>query len=250
MMCAGLMAGLLAGCAPTPGVMSMQASTEQTQASLVKDGWTVLRLAVARSRMVRLYKVKMDVDVAQGPLHSQFSVYGMVHAPDMALLSFHSLNSNTRFYQQGKVAYVQEYKRWSQTSPMFNLDAFAPYQHIMTWAQARGVSVFQLPDTYVIDQYCHVYQATIPMAAERPLGLWNGAPIASGPSAAVLYTFYVGTKDGALHEVQTATVGAIAAVGAVEIDTDAMFFDFDNKDAEVKLPNDLFGQLVGMSHQG
>jgi hypothetical protein len=228
------------GCTPAQQPFNTVDVEEGTPAP---DAWKTLVKAALLGEQVQMYKIKMSVDVARGSTHSTFSVYGSINVPERALVSFHENTTNIQYYQQGLCAYQQlNNGRWTQTNAIDNLDVFPSYVRLMQSAMVNNIPVRQLKDTFVVDEYCQVFKATLPSSFTASLPIWDKA-VEPKYMGDIEYTFYVGKTDGQLREITTKSVESTAETGAFQIQSDTTLFDLNNDRAKVMLPKDLIAQL-------
>ncbi len=201
-----------------------------------------LQQAVQLGEQSGKYKIKSDVQLLQGTIHTDFSVYGSVNLPDRVSVSFHENNFNVSFFQQGQSAYALGNSQWVQTNPISDLNVFPSYERLFQYILKSGIPVYQLDSTFDVDENCHVYQATVPGVAAATLSLWaNGF----GPEdlSPVKYTFFIGEKTHLLLEIQTQSVGAITGMGSIGVNSDTVLFSQGKPEAIIQIPNDLVKQL-------
>ncbi|MFB5192481.1 hypothetical protein [Alicyclobacillus fastidiosus] len=239
----------LTGCTPAVQAPSSGAATAQTVIH-TNVSWQPLSTAVDKSTTATMYKLESDVELKNGSMHTSYTVYGTVNLPDKASINIHENNFNISFYQQGQVAYADEASSWTQTQPMSNLGSYGSYQTLIQDAAAKQVSLIQLNRTFVVDEYCNVYQFTMPNQSVALPGFLQQVPGAKsgdiGANEPIEYTFYVGQKTGYIREVQTDSVNPVDQMGPVATDTTTTFFDIDEpKVAAVQVPQTLVTQLEG-----
>jgi hypothetical protein len=232
----------LGGCGPA--VQPLPADERTAVGTPVPvDVWDAI-LAGAKSGMdARTFMFKSDVTLVQGPIHSSFSVYGAVNPPDKAQLGFTSATDYIQYYQQGKSAYYnKDNGHWLQTTALPQINPYASFFDLIESARANRIPLRKLDRQYVVDEYCDVYQATIPSSSTRLQLNWIPAHLAA-ETGEVQYTFYVGEKDGLLRKVDTSSVSGLPDVGSMQCDSQTVIFDINQDIAKVKLPPDLVTQL-------
>lgn len=246
---ASLLLGCAAGCAPTP-----QANGEAAQPAPAggsggwhADSWAPVADAVRLGLRSLVYKEKISVQVSVGSIQSGFSVYGSVNAPDRASIGLHVNSDNLNYYQQGRSAYAQENLRWGQVSALRDVDVFPSYARLVERSAGARVPILRSnEDQFVIDEYCAVYQARVPARLVPRFADWG--TVNPRDMSDVVYTFYIGRKDGQLREVTTDSVGQLQDVGAMEVHTDTQLFDLGREEALVTIPKSLFGSLLAIGN--
>lgn len=202
--------------------------------TLAPSGWQVIMGAVQHNQQAGMFRMKMTTSVAAGAIRSTFSMYGSFNPPDRAAFTMQVNDVAEQFYQQGTSAYAQTLGGWSQTTALPSIDVMASYQLLVSHAGTDNVPVYRLKDTYVLDEYCQVYEAVVPAAWLPPLLGWEQFKPAT--DAKVQYYFYVGKNDGALREVTTNSVGSVTAAGPVSVSSDTMLFNIGQPAAKVQFP--------------
>jgi hypothetical protein len=188
------------------------------------------------------YKVKSDVQLLQGTIHADFSVYGAVNLPDRASLSFHESNFSISFYQQGQSAYSLVNSQWSPAAPISGVDVFPGYARLLQYVAESNTTIYKLKDLFDVDEVCHVYQFTVPGKDVAQLSMWgNGFKLEH--ISDVKYTFFVGTKSHFLIEVKTESVGAIDGAGGENVESDTVLYDQGKDIANISIPSNLVKQL-------
>ncbi|MCF8564730.1 hypothetical protein LLE49_08315 [Alicyclobacillus tolerans] len=229
----------LSGCSPSaqPPLNNQPTGT----GVLSSNGWQKIYAAVQLGEQAKMYKVKSTVSVAQGPLHSNLSVYGSINEPDRAYVSFTEDNKMVQFYQQGQAAYEMGPSGWSQATPINDLNLYTSYAQLLSRGVHSTVPIYQLPKAYVVDEYCNVYTANIPEQWLNSLPMWQNRIPAnrSDPGNEVQFVFYVGQKDGELREVQTSSVGSVSEAGPLVVNTDTILFSINSPLAKIQLPPNL-----------
>jgi hypothetical protein len=229
---------LLTGCAPS----SQALPPDLSQGTPVATGWSTIQHAVALSAQANMYAMKTGVDVTQGTLKTAYTTYGSINLPNTISLSIHEQNFNVRYYQQGNVAYEFSDNRWAEAAPLADMNVLYGYRQLVASVPAQSVTVYQLPDQFVVTEYCHIYKVIIPSKYVTALIGWDkGANMHY--SSDVAYTFAVGGISGDLREVTTDSVGEVPAVGPVQVSSDTELFDYNEPQALVKLPPDLVDKL-------
>jgi hypothetical protein len=230
---------LLAGCSPS----SQPPQTPDLGTGTVSRGaMSELQQAIELGEQSGKYKVKSDVQLLQGTIHANFSVYGAVNLPDKASLSFHESNFNISFYQQGQSAYSLVNAQWLPTAPVQSVDVFPAYARLLQYVEHSNTPVYKLKDLFDVDEVCHVYQLTVPGQNVAGLSMWgNGFKL--NQISNVTYTFMVGTKSHFLIEVKTESVGAIEGMGGQNIESDTVLYDQGQDIANISIPNNLVTQL-------
>ncbi|MCL6548149.1 MAG: hypothetical protein K6T30_04475 [Alicyclobacillus sp.] len=247
---ASVLFGGAVGCSPAPQPMADVVAPAQpgVQAGeLQAADWSAVEHAVQLGERSLVYKEKIAVQVSVGSIHSGFTVYGSVNAPDRASIGLHVNSDNFYFYQQGESAYAQTNLRWGQVPALSNLDVFPSFERLIQAARAAGVPVYrEAQDEFVIDEYCAVYHASVPARLVPAFRDWGG--VSPGDMSDVSYTFYIGQKDGQLREVTSDSVGQVQDVGAMQIHSDLELFDLGQEQALVSIPKSLFGSLLSPSN--
>ncbi|MFD1674739.1 hypothetical protein [Alicyclobacillus fodiniaquatilis] len=232
--------GALSGCAP--GQQPSSLSTAAT-ATVIDEhaNWKPLEQAILASSTATLYKIKSSVSLKNGSMHTSYTAYGTVNLPDKMLLSVHENNFNISFFQQGQVAYADENGTWTHTDAVTNLDAYGGYVPLVQTAAKQQLRLIQLKKVFVVNEYCNVYQVTVPQSLVQPPAflekLEDLQPVDTSSNQSIQYTFYVGQKTGKLREVQTQSINSVDEVGPVSTATDTTFFDIDDeKNTEIQVP--------------
>ncbi|MCL6453509.1 MAG: hypothetical protein K6T78_07730 [Alicyclobacillus sp.] len=238
-----LACGVAAGCGPAVQ-SSANTQNQQTMGTPVPSStWKRIVGAAEAGTQLTMYKEQMKATFTQGSLHSTFSVYGAINPPDRISLAITEGNTQTDYYQQGQTAYAYDNGRWSPSAPLSEADVYPSFLALAQAAQAAGEALYQLPRTYVQDEYCDVYRTVLPGEDLKLLPQWTS--IAPGDVGRVLVTWYVGQTDGVLREVDTQSVAGIPRTGALQIDTTTLLFDLNNKIAQIQLPQSLIKELEG-----
>lgn len=209
--------------------------------TLASTGWQVIMGAVQHNEQAGMFKMKMTTSVAEGAIRSAFSMYGAFNPPERASFAMQVNDVTEQYYQQGTSAYAQTLAGWSQTHALPNVDAMASYQLLVSHATTDNIPVYRLKDTYVLDEYCQVYEATVPATWLPPLLGWR--QLKPSVDAKVQYYFYVGKNDGALREVTTSSVGSVSSAGPVAVSSDTILFDIGKATAKVQFPVGLLTSL-------
>jgi len=230
----------LVGCSPS--VQKIASVEPQKQTSVGVAGWTEVGGAVQRAAEAGRYKIKSSVDFQQGTIHTNYAVYGSVDAPDDASLSLHENNFNVEYYQQGQVAYAYDNGTWAQVPAIQDVDVFPSYIRVLSTVDQAATPIVQQPDVFVVDEFCHVFQATVPGRDVAGVALWGNSPVQPNIGA-VQFTFYVGKSSHELREVDTASVGMEPGIGAILLHSNTVLFDLGSDIANVHIPNDLVKQL-------
>jgi hypothetical protein len=231
----------LAGCSPAVQP-SPQDQRTAVGTSVPADVWDTILTGAQNGMDANMYMIKSDVTMVQGPIHSSFSIYGAINAPDKAQLGFTAGSAYVQYYQQGKSAYYKDNGQWTQTTALAQINPYASFYHLIQSAQANRVPLRKLDKQYVVDEYCDVYQATIPSNLAGLALNWIPAHL-EAKTGDVLYTFYIGQKDGVLRKVDMDSVSGLPGVGSMQCDASTVFFDINQDVAKVKLPQDLVMQL-------
>lgn len=240
----------LSGCTPAIQKASSGASSIGKITERNVD-WAPLQTAIRRSAASTVFKIKSSVSLKDGSMHTHFSVYGTVNLPDKISVSLTENNFNISYFQQGKVAYADEQGIWKQTQSMQKFDAYQGYVELIQKAITNKLPLNQLNRSYVVNEYCDVYQVTMPTGSVSLPSFLADVSGASGAGSAqvsagepIQYTFFVGEKTGYLREVQTTSVSGVNEVGPVAADTDTTFFDIDKPNiAKITVPKTLVKQL-------
>lgn len=230
---------LAAGC--SPAVQPLAPNEITGKEPFVSGAWKAIANGVAHDEAAGMYRMKMNSSVAQGPVHSSFSMYGSFNPPDRAGFSLQVNNVSEQYYQQGTSAYVQTIGGWSQAQAMTNIDVFPSYQSLVSRAEQANIAVRQLKQQYVLDEFCNVYAASLPAGWLQPLADWQQQVPQNGGS--VEYFFYIGQKDGALREVTTTSVGSVQDAGPVSISTDTVFWGIGKSTSKVQFPPSLLTSM-------
>lgn len=242
--------GAATGCSPAvqPPQAQQTLSSGATPPPINVPGssadWGVIKRGVTISGESGLYMEKILVDVSQGTLHSDLSVYGAVNGATNTSLAFHENSRNMKYYQQNQSAYEQDNSQWSQVAPLRNVDVWPSYQALVDASSSGGIrlEMLHMAPRFVVDEYCDVYQAVIPPHFVPVVSQFGNAGAAN--SSGVVYTFFVGQHDHAVREVSTQSVGAVENVGGVQITTDAVFFAIASNNALMQIPFDLYTSLL------
>ncbi|MCL6445741.1 MAG: hypothetical protein K6T83_20215 [Alicyclobacillus sp.] len=232
----------VAGCAPATQNTTVNPLGTPIPSPLMHEpaSWQAVIQGARQDQQAGMYMVKMQVSTAQGSLHSGFSVYGSINLPDRAALSITDNGDSEGYFQQGKSAYTKADYRWQQVDPLPNLDLSGSYLKLASRAASAAVPLTKVQDhVFVVNEFCTVYQATVPASLVVRLA---GQPL-NGEMSDVVYTFYVGNKSGYLLEVSTESVGASGEVGTMQVNSDTELFGFGKDTSQVKVPNDLFASL-------
>ncbi len=231
----------LAGCSP-----AVQPSPKDQRTApgtpVSADVWDTILAGAQNGIDANMYMIKSDVTMVQGPIHSSFSIYGAINAPDKAQLGFTAGNTYIQYYQQGKSAYYKDDGQWTQITALPQINPYDSFYHLIQSARARRVPLRKLDKQYVVDEYCDVYQALIPSDLVGLALNWIPAYL-EAKTGDVLYTFYIGQKDGVLRKVDMDSVSGLPAVGSMQCDSSTVIFDINQDVAKVKLPQDLVAQL-------
>lgn len=238
---------VLTGCAPGIQTTSV-GSTSATNVVQANVNWNSLEQAVKKSAQSTLYRIKSDVSLQNGSLHTNYSVYGTVQLPDRASIQVHENSFNISLYQQGQVAYADEKNAWTKTSPIVNYDAFAGYQQVVQSALKNHLSLQQLNRTYVVDEYCDVYRFTLPSSAAPVSDFLQGNSVTNAQSQtlgeSIQYTMYIGQTTGYLRQIETQSINTVDQMGPIETKTTTTFFDIDDPQvAQVQIPPTLVTHL-------
>lgn len=236
----GMIGSILTGCSPSRQITP---SMIHPVKHIVRNGWNVIDDALAKGVEIHNYQIKTDESVITGSLHSDFSVYGSIDKPDIASISVHENNFNIQYYQQGMSAYAFDNGRWSQVAPLANVDLYQSYIHLVHSINQRKFPVYEeaVPQ-YVVDEYCNVYDVTLPGIDVEKLALWDNGEVFPNMSN-VSFTLYIGQKSGQLREVETSSVGAIRTVGPVQVNSDTILFNVNKPGAKVHIPATLVKEL-------
>lgn len=231
----------VAGCSPSEPTSSTPSNQLGHSVDALQAWKSILGSAEGGEASGR-YMVSMNVDVSDSSSHSQMIVYGGINPVDTGSIDIVESNKDVKFYQQGQVAYYKDNGRWTQTTPLADLDVFPTYIHLIQYASAKALPVVQLHDTYVNSEYCTVYRAIFPSSALDTLPIL-GRSVSKQGLKDIQYTFYVGQTDKLLREVQTRSVGDLTGIGSMQVVSDTVLFDIGQKVATVQLPLDLVKQL-------
>ncbi len=234
---------MLSGCSPSAQPPQNPNSVANLGTGKVSsDAINELERAVQLGEQSGKYKMKSNVQLLQGTIHTDFSVYGTINLPDRASLSFHENNFNISFYQQGQSAYSLANSQWTPASPISGIDVFPGYARLLAHVAESKTPIYQLKDTYDVDEYCHVYQVSVPGQDVASLSMWGNGFKLNGISN-VTYTFFVGIKDNLLIEVQTESVGAVSGIGGENVESDTVLYDQGKDIANISIPNNLVTQF-------
>lgn len=205
--------------------------------------WNDILKSAENGETVSMYKEQVAANLAQGSLHSGFGVYGVVNLPDTASYTIQEANDSVHYYQQGTSAYSYDNGQWTPVSAVPSLNVFPSYVHLIEQAMNDNVALYQIPKTYVVNEYCDVYQSIIPakMFTTESM-LPNVSPGDIGP---VLMTWYVGQTDHILREVDVQSVGGVPGYGSMQINASTILFDFNSPISKIQIPKDLVKQLQG-----
>lgn len=228
------------GCSPS--VQNASHETFRPEQFVGVQGWNAIRNAVVRTESAGRYKIKSSLDFEQGSIHTNYSVYGSINVPDRASLSLHENNFNVVYYQQGAVAYALDNGTWAKVDAISNLDVLPSYDRVLVTVDSSKVPLTKGADAFVVNEYCDVYQATLPGDNVAQVALWDNH--AHLPNIGeVQFTFYIGKKSHELREVDTSSVGTESDVGAILTKTNTVLFDIGSDIANVQIPTDLVKQL-------
>ncbi|MCL6637611.1 MAG: hypothetical protein K6T26_06665 [Alicyclobacillus sp.] len=273
--------GSLSACGPAVQPLDNRTGAAASQAGVPAPAtaWSLLQDAASRSEQTGMYKVKVDVESQLGAIRSSLTGYGAVNLPKRVSLDVLAENDDLYYYQQGESAYARDDGHWAPAPALPQVDAFAAYQRVLTKGAQLQVPLLKLPQVFVNDEYCDVYQASVPVQALWPDLTFtpDSDPPAGQPSAghrepayqektsnpfvapggvsqtatldrhqpplSVLYTFYVGQRDHLLRRVDSQSWSAIPQMGVLEIDASSVFFEMGQASARIQLPKDLVRQL-------
>jgi hypothetical protein len=235
------------GCSPSTQVPVGGASTGVSLAPQLTSNstWTPLVKAINLGMHATMYQEKVAITVSQGSVSNGFTVYGRVNPPNKISISLHQNGYNFNFYQQGLSAFDEQDTHWQQTPARSELNLFPSYRRLVDAAERSGqVPIVQLkPAQYVVDEYCNVYQASIPATLIQPLNTLDSS-YHQGDMTQVLYTFYVGQKDGQLRQVITSSVGSTTGVGSVLVQSNTILFAINQKGSAITLDPNLYSALL------
>lgn len=235
------------GCSPS--TISPVGSTNNSIQQVTETGRTLsnrsaFHHAVQLGLQAQRYQEKVTVNISEGSILSGFTVYGRVNPPNRASVAFHQNGFNFAYYQQGLSAYGEQDGHWQQTQAIADLNLFPSYAALFDAMQAENLPMFKLqPPQYVVDEYCDVYQMTIPARLLKTLPSL-ASTYQPGNSSAVLYTFYIGQKDGELRQVVTSSEGAVTGVGSVGIQTDTILFAINQSGSTITIDPNLYSTLL------
>ncbi|MCL6593894.1 MAG: hypothetical protein K6T31_07955 [Alicyclobacillus sp.] len=242
-----LASGSLSACGPAVQPMDNRTGAAASQAGVPApaSAWAVLQDAASRSEQTDMYKVKVDVESQLGAIRSSLTGYGAVNLPQRVSLDVLAENDDLYYYQQGESAYARDDGHWAPAPALPQVDAFAAYQRVLTTGARLQIPLIKLPQVFVNDEYCDVYQASVPVQALWPdlAGVPGGAPASGQQPAPVLYTFYVGQRDHLLRRVDSQSWTAVPPLGVLEVDASSVFFEMGQASARIQLPKDLVRQL-------
>lgn len=248
---------LVTGCSP-----STQHALTQTPGQLqslsfghpVSNGWTLLSAASVKGEQLQQYVVNTAASVVDGRDRNSLSISGEVNSPDRALLTISLNGLSGQFYQQGNAAFQSINGKWMASSPIGNVNLFPAYTKLINAAQNAGLKIEKFPRQYVIDEYCIVYEASIPAAVVKTSGVTAtataGATAGTGISTAatgnLLFAFYVGQRTGILREVAYTTSSSSAQTNFVTT-VNTEFGALNQPTAQVNIPQTLLHQISGLS---
>lgn len=246
---------LVTGCSPstqhavtrTPGQLQSLSLGQPAQ-----SGWTPLSAASVKGEQLQQYVVNTAASVMNGRDRNSLSISGQVNAPDKALLTISLNGLSGLFYQQGNAAFQSINGKWMASSPIGNVNLFPAYTKLINAAQSAGLTIEKFPRQYVIDEYCAVYEASIPAALVKTSGVTEsvGATTATGTSAPatgdVLFAFYVGQRTGVLREVAYTTSSSSAQTNFTTT-VNTQFGDLNQPGAQVHIPQTLLHKISGLS---
>lgn len=240
----------LSACGPavqrTTGSSSNLPTNPAKSGKLVPSStWLTLEASAQAGTQLQYYMEQITANMSQGSLHSDYSVYGTINPPDRAAIGIHEGNTNTYYYQQGKVAYYQDNGRWSLTDTLGNLDLFSSFANLISNASQAGVTLYQQKKAYVVDEYCDVYTSVLPAGMLSPLPSFSGT--AAEPMGAVAVTWYVGRTDHVLRRVDMQSVGSVTDIGQMQVNTSVLLFDINSPYAKVTIPKNLEQQLENLT---
>lgn len=232
----------VSGCTPTVQPNSIADPLGTGHVVDASETWQSILASATNGESTGRYMIKMNTDVSDSSLQSHMSVYGGINPPDRMSVEMVESNSDVLYYQQGQAAYYRDNGRWTETTPLEDVDVFPSYIRIIRRGAEQAAPIVQLKDTYVNNEFCKVYRTTLSASLLDTLPMLQGK-VNTKDLQDIQYTFYVGIKDKMLRRVQTQSVGDVTGVGSLQVDSDTVLFDLGETIATVQLPKDLAKQL-------
>jgi hypothetical protein len=188
-----------------------------------------------------MYKVKETVTATVGRYHTVVSAYGTVNLPDRLQFSIVAGGNAYSLYQQGQSAFQLYHGGWAPAAPLASVDLYSSIASLITAAQKDHIPVYRAGSSYVVDQYCDVFQADLPET------LWSKLPDSPIRTKAFLdvhagtveVQFAVGRDDHCIREISTVSVGSVPNRGPAEVETDVVFSALNSDVARLTIPAPL-----------
>ncbi len=243
----GVLIALVTGCSPSTTVpigATTTAVSTSTTTSQTKATWAPVMKSVQLGEAAKAYMEKVSVNITEGSIQSGFQVYGRINPPNKMDVAFHQNGANMAFYQQGLSAYGQMDGQWQQHAALSNINLYPEYAKLLQAVSKAKIPVFQLqPNQYVVDEFCNVYQATIPASLLSTLPGFSSTYHAANMSP-VVYTFFVGQTSGELRQVNTSSEGSVTDVGSVQIQSNTILFNINKPGADITIDPTLYSSLL------